>query len=82
MRNKLKKILKIILRPIIGFLKVVGFNPYRLLSLSYLLRYQRDRSEWLRCGGKITHTFPVLSNFNDSAGSVTGHYFQITQLDI
>jgi len=78
MSNKqsgLKKFAKRFLRPVISSAQQLGFNPYALVSLRHYLRYRRDRSEWLSRGGKITHSYPVLSDYGDSAGSASGHYF-------
>ena len=49
-------------------------NISRLFSSRYK-RYKKDRAEWLNRGGRITHTYPILSDYNDSAGSASGHYF-------
>jgi hypothetical protein len=49
-------------------------NISRLFSSRYK-RYKKDRAEWLNLGGRITHAYPILSDYNDSAGSASGHYF-------
>ncbi len=38
-------------------------------------RLHRDRDAWLKQGGEITHSFPILTDFTESAGQATGHYF-------
>jgi len=71
----LKKFARRYLRPVMSAVQLLGFNPFALLSLRNLPRYKRDRSEWLKRGGQITHTYPILSDYSDSAGSASGHYF-------
>ena len=74
-RSKLKKYTKDFLFRVMILVQLFGFNLYALLSLRNLQRYIRDRREWLKQGGKITHIHPVLSDYSDSAGSARGHYF-------
>lgn len=38
-------------------------------------QYRRDRKEWLKKGGEITRAFPILTDYQDSAGRASGHYF-------
>jgi Caenorhabditis protein of unknown function, DUF268 len=54
---------------------LLGINPNALLALRHFPRYLRDRNEYLSRGGQITHTYPVLIDYTDSAGSTSGHYF-------
>lgn len=74
-KNTIKGITKKYLKPVIKFLQLIGFNPIVFLSLRHLPKYNRDRRKWLRRGGMITNYFPVLVDYNDSAGSASGHYF-------
>ena len=75
MQNGLKAIIKRLLRPVVRTSYVFGFNPNYLLSLHNYQRFKRDRKEFLSQGGLITHNFPVLSDYSESAGSASGHYF-------
>ena len=54
---------------------ILGFNPYALVSFRHLPKYKKDRREWLRRGGQITYTHPILTDYSDKAGSASGHYF-------
>jgi hypothetical protein len=38
-------------------------------------RFSRERQEFLRLGGVITHDFPIYSDYNKQAGTAKGHYF-------
>ncbi len=38
-------------------------------------KFYADREEFIRQGGKITHHWPILDDFGESAGSAKGHYF-------
>jgi len=53
----------------------IGFDPRKLASLKYLYQYKKDKREWLRQGGKISHSYMILSDYSDSAGTAKGHYF-------
>jgi len=71
MNPKLKKILK----PFALLLLNFGFDPRKLSSYKSLLRYRKDKKEWLKQGGKITGDYMILFDYSDSAGSDKGHYF-------
>lgn len=71
MNSKLKKHLK----SFVFFLLNLGFDPRKLSSYKYFLRYKKDKKEWLKQGGKITASNMVLFDYSDSAGSDKGHYF-------
>jgi hypothetical protein len=53
----------------------VGVNPITFLSMAFLLRYFRERTEFRKLGGKVDTTYPILSDYRDWAGSMQGHYF-------
>lgn len=67
--------LKKLLKPFIHLLLSIGFDFKKLLSLKYYNRFKKDKSEWLRQGGKITRNSMNLSGYFDSAGTARGHYF-------
>lgn len=56
-------------------LLTLGFDPRQLRHLRNLPRYFRDRRAFAGAGGFISHSFPVLIDYTDQAGSVRGHYF-------
>lgn len=56
-------------------LGVLGLNPITVWSLRLLPRYLADRREFRRLGGAISSTFPVLMDYQDQAGTMSGHYY-------
>ena len=44
-------------------------------SLKLHLRFRRERREWLNQGGKISHEYKIVSDYNANAGTAKGHYF-------
>lgn len=71
MNQRLKKIIK----PFILALQNLGFDPRKVLSYRFYPKFRKDKSEWLKQGGKITHSFMVLEDYAGSAGTSKGHYF-------
>ena len=53
----------------------LGFNARRLSLLGQLPRYLRDLRAWRRHGGRVSTLYPVLSDWQDQAGSASGAYF-------
>lgn len=58
----------------------LGIDPRQLGNARETGRYLRDRKAWLSGGGVIDSHFPILGDFNDSAGSAKGHYFHMDLL--
>lgn len=58
----------------------LGIDPRRLKDVRHLRRYMRDRRQWLTRGGAIDVNFPILGDFNQSAGTASGHYFHMDLL--
>jgi len=56
-------------------LKDLGFNPLAVTSLRYSPKYFRQSREFKSLGGRITHLYPILSDYEAQAGSASGHYF-------
>lgn len=52
-----------------------GLNIKTLLSLYNLPRYLRDIFIFRSAKGKINSFFPILYDFNESAGNIKNHYF-------
>lgn len=70
-----------------GFMKTAGWallnlgiDPRRLKDGRHLSRYLRDRSQWVAKGGVIDVNFPILGDFDESAGTANGHYFHMDLL--
>lgn len=53
----------------------LGFDVRKVLSYKFYFQFRRDRSQWLKQGGKITRNYMVLSDYSDNAGITKGHYF-------
>ena len=64
------------------YIRIIAIKLHRfgvdlrvLLSLKYYPLFRRQKNEWLKKGGKITHRHMVLSDYRDNAGEAKGHYF-------
>ena len=71
----MKKKFKGYLRKFALKLFTLGFDPRRLLALRFYFQFRKDKSEWLKQGGKITSNYMILGDYSDSAGTAKGHYF-------
>lgn len=67
--------LKRILRPLALSLLNLGFDARKILSYKFYPKFRKDKSEWLKQGGKITRNYMILSDYSDSAGTSKGHNF-------
>jgi len=52
-----------------------GFSPFRPTLLRAIPRFLGERKSYLRKGGRISHSFPILKDYTDLAGTTSGHYF-------
>ncbi len=51
-------------------------NPFAWKNVGFLPRFVRDWNRFKRLGGaRNLELFPILSEFKDSAGVMSGHYF-------
>jgi len=71
MMKKMKKMVK----PIAAFSPHIGFDPRKFLRIRRLPKYLSQYKEFTNLGGQITHRYPVLSDYDEQAGSTRGHYF-------
>lgn len=53
----------------------LGLLPLNIKLLVRIPRYFQERKTFLDKGGVIYHSFPILSEYKDSAGVASGHYF-------
>ena len=67
--------LKSLLTKTAQILLFLGFEHRRTLSLRNLPEFFSHRKLFARNGGKITHNYPILTDFSNSAGTAKGHYF-------
>ena len=63
------------LKPIFHFFATIGFDPRRIVSLRYFKKYLEQLSEFKLKGGRVTHRYPILTDYFQQAGSARGHYF-------
>ena len=54
---------------------LVGLDPIKILSLKNIGRYFSERRRFVRLGGVVRRSYPVLSDYDDWAGTMKGHYF-------
>ena len=71
----MKNLIKKMKTALIGIMRHLGFNPKEILSLKNYSRYKKNKKEWIKQGGKITHNHVVLTDYEDEAGIGKGHYF-------
>jgi len=71
MNTNIKKIIK----PFFNCLLAIGFDPRVLLSLRHYPKYKRQKKQFQQLGGVVTHTYSILSDYDDDAGTASGHYF-------
>lgn len=53
----------------------LGFDPRRLRLLGKLPRFLREYRAFRKAGGVVKTLFPVISDYDEQAGQMTGHYF-------
>ena len=56
-------------------LSALGVWPFRILRASKIPRYFTEMKSFKSKGGKISHFYPILSDYRDTAGTANGHYF-------
>lgn len=54
---------------------LIGLNPISIMSLKNLARYFSERRKFIRLGGSVRRSYPILSDYDDWAGTMKGHYF-------
>jgi hypothetical protein len=71
----LKRAMRNILKPIAVLPLHIGIDPRKISHIKHLPRYVSQYKEFKNLGGEISQTYPILSDYEDSAGSARGHYF-------
>ena len=56
-------------------LLALGMDPRPLKNWVHIPKYLRQYSRYKSLGGQITHTYPILLDYEDQAGRSNGHYF-------
>lgn len=54
---------------------ITQFSFSEIRKLRKVRRYFADMRRFEEAGGRITHYFPILHDYNKQAGTATGHYF-------
>ena len=67
MKNRVKQV--------IARFMYLTYDPRKLRKFGFLPRYVSDLSKFKKRGGKFTHFDPIISDYNTSAGTITGDYF-------
>jgi hypothetical protein len=49
--------------------------PFQFAKVNRIPRYLSERSKFKSAGGIISYTYPITTDYNNSAGSTSGHYF-------
>jgi SAM-dependent methyltransferase len=62
-------------RTIAAPLLMLGIDPRRFAAIRHLPRYLSQYRQFQSLGGRITHRYPILVDYEDQAGSARGHYF-------
>lgn len=64
------------MKKVLGYIfGILGINLISLMSTRHLPRYLKDRQRFLELGGSIGRSFPVLVDYKDQAGTMSGHYY-------
>lgn len=53
----------------------LGFFPVSPTKFARIPRYVKERNTFLKMGGRISHVYPIMSEYGESAGTARGHYF-------
>src|SRR5689334_17182264 len=69
------RMLKALLTNVTRPLRTFGIDPRAWLSLRHVPRYYTQAGTSRARGGTITHRYPVLSDYDDTACAARGHYF-------
>ena len=60
---------------VINFHSGLGIFPIRISLISKIPRFLKERRSFRAKGGVISHLYPLLNDYTDSAGTASGHYF-------
>lgn len=63
------------LKTVYRIVTLTGWNPRAIGQLRQLPRFVGDYRRFRRAGGKVSALFPVLSDYTDTSGAASGHYF-------
>ena len=75
MVNRMNWKAKNTIKSVFLFLLNIGIDVRRTLSLRHYGKYRSQRNQFKEMGGVVTHNYAILSDYDDQAGSSSGHYF-------
>jgi hypothetical protein len=53
----------------------LGVLPINLLKITKVPRYIREKNSFVRKGGVVSNTLPIITEYKNAAGTGSGHYF-------
>ena len=53
----------------------LGFDLKKILLIKNYSKFKKNKKEWIKQGGIITTNHMILSDYEDKAGNISGHYF-------
>ena len=65
----MKLFIKSFFKSLFFFSSQFGFNPKKLIFFKNYSRFRKDRKEWIKKGGIITHNYMMLSDYDSNAGN-------------
>jgi hypothetical protein len=68
----LKIKLKYIIKKIFN---IFGFNPKSIIAFRHYSNYRKQKNEFEKLGGVISHNYTILTDYFEQAGEASGHYF-------
>ena len=74
-RTGLKGAMKKIAKPLAAAPLHIGIDLKKIANFKHLPRYLSQKKQFMNLGGEVSRTYPVLSDYAQSAGSARGHYF-------
>ena len=54
---------------------LLGLLPMRINQIPGIKKFLADRITFKKLGGIISHTYPITNDYDNSAGTASGHYF-------
>lgn len=60
---------------ILRLANVFGLDLKAILGLRNMGRFFSERRQFVRMGGELMRSYPILSDYDDWAGTMKGHYF-------
>lgn len=57
------------------FKKYKKIFKVKKIKFKNIIHFFRQRRQWLKLGGHISVYYPILTDYNDEAGTIGGHYF-------